>query len=235
MYRLQKLLSKIGFCSRRAAESLIISDRIRVNGQIAKIGDSWSEGDKLEVDNKIIDVSGLTEQKTEVIKYYKPRGEVVSREDKFNNNNVFSKLPSVAGKWISIGRLDLQTTGLLLFTNNGDFAHKVMHPSFSFEREYHVVTDKKISRSNMKDLLKGVPINTNQTGKFDSIELHNNFQKNYTITLSTGKNREIRNSLKYLNIKTLKLHRTKYSSIQLDDMKEGEYRYLTDDEINFLT
>ena len=228
MYRLQKLLSKIGFCSRRAAENLILSDKVRVNGQIAKIGDSWREGDKLEVDNKIIDVTSLNNQKIEIIKYYKPLGEVVSREDKFNKNNVFSKLPSVNGKWISIGRLDVLTTGLLLFTNNGDFAHKIMHPSFSIIREYYVATDKKLTQSNINSLLKGVPINDNQIGKFDSIRLQN--EKNYKVTLSTGKNREIRNSLKYLNVKTLHLHRSKYSSLELDDMKEGEYRYLTDEE-----
>ncbi len=230
MYRLQKLLSKIGLCSRRAAENLILSDKVKVNGQIAKIGDSWSQGDKLEVDNKIIDVTTLNNQKIEIIKYYKPLGEVVSREDKFNKNNVFSKLPSVNGKWISIGRLDVQTTGLLLFTNNGDFAHKIMHPSFSYMREYCVTTDKKLTESNINDLLKGVPINNNQIGKFDSIRLHNSLKKEYIVTLSTGKNREIRNSLKYLKIKTLDLHRSKYSSVELDDMKEGEYRYLTDKE-----
>ena len=230
MYRLQKLLSKIGYCSRRAAEELILSNKVRVNGKIAKIGDTWKEGDKLEVENKIVNLTNLDNQKIEIIKYYKPLGEVVSRDDKFNHNDVFSKLPPVNGKWISIGRLDIQTTGLLLFSNNGDLAHKIMHPSFSIKREYYVATDKELTKSNMKDLLNGVPINCNQVGKFDSIRLQNKQLKQYKITLSTGKNREIRNSLKYLNIKTLHLHRSKYSSLELEDMTEGEYRYLTDKE-----
>ena len=230
MYRLQKLLSKIGYCSRRAAEELILSNKVRVNGKIAKIGDTWKEGDKLEVHNKIVNLTSLSNQKIEIIKYYKPLGEVVSRDDRFNQNNVFSKLPPVNGKWISIGRLDIQTTGLLLFTNNGDLAHKIMHPSFCIKREYYVVTDKELTKSNMKDLINGVPINDNQVGKFDSIRLQNILLKQYKITLSTGKKREIRNSLKYLNIKTLHLHRSKYSSLDLDDMVEGEYRYLTDKE-----
>ncbi len=228
MYRLQKLLSKIGFCSRRAAEDLIVSGKVKVNGQIAKIGDSWKNGDKLEVGNENIDVKSLSDQKIEMIKYYKPLGEVVSRDDKFNKNNVFSKLPSVNGKWISVGRLDIQTTGLLLLTNNGDLANKVMHPSSSFQREYIARTNRKLSEFNINKLLKGVPINNNEIGKFDNIEL---IDKNlYKIILSTGKNREIRNSLKYLDIKTLELHRAKYSSIELDDMVIGEYRYLTDEE-----
>ncbi len=104
-----------------------------------------------------------------------------------------------------------------------------MHPSFCFIREYYVETDKKLSESNIFDLLKGVPINNNQIGKFDSINSLDISNK-YIITLSTGKNREIRNSLKYLNINTLNLHRSKYASLELDDMKEGEYRYLTDKE-----
>ena len=233
MYRLQKLLSKIGFCSRRAAEDLILSGKVRVNGKIALVGDSWNEGDKIEINGDIIDVSSLYDQKIEIIKYFKPLGEVVSRDDKFNQTNVFLKLPPVNGKWISIGRLDKQTTGLLLLTNNGDIAHKIMHPSFSFTREYLLNTNTELSESNVKKLLKGVPINNNEIGKFDSIKLIN--KKRYKITLSTGKNREIRNSLKFLNIETLGLHRSKYSSIQLGDMKEGEYRYLTDKEItNFL-
>ena len=230
MYRLQKLLSKIGYCSRRAAEELILSNKVRVNGKIAKIGDTWKEGDKLEVENKIVNLTSLSNQKIEIIKYYKPLGEVVSRDDRFNQNNVFSKLPPVNGKWISIGRLDIKTTGLLLFTNNGDLAHKIMHPSFCIKREYYVTTNKELTKSNMKDLLNGVPINDNQVGKFDSIRLQNILLKQYKITLSTGKKREIRNSLKYLDIKTLHLHRSKYSSVELDDMVEGEYRYLTDKE-----
>ena len=132
------------------------------------------------------------------------------------------------GKWINIGRLDVQTTGLILFTNDGDLANKLMHPSFLFTREYIVHTDKEITKIDKTHLLKGVPINNGEIGKFDYISLEgNNF---YKIILSTGKNREIRNSLSSINIKTMKLHRSKYSFIELDDMKEGEYRYLNNRE-----
>ena len=133
------------------------------------------------------------------------------------------------GKWINIGRLDTQTSGLILFTNDGDLANKLMHPSFLFTREYIAHTDKEITKIDKTHLLKGVPINNGEVGQFKSIET---LEKNsYKIILSTGKNREIRNSLKFLNIKTLKLHRTKYSSIELDDMIDGEYRYLTNEDI----
>ncbi len=232
MYRLQKLLSKIGICSRRAAEDLIISGKVKINGIEAKIGDKWQAGDQLIVNDNIIDVSNFINQKIEIIKYFKPRGEVVSRQDKFNLNNVFSKLPPVTGKWISIGRLDIQTTGLILFTNDGDLAHKIMHPSFSLKREYYVNTNRALTKDDIDSLLNGVPINKSDLGKFDSID--EIADKYYRLILSTGKNREIRNSLKHLNIKTLKLHRSKYASLDLDDMEEGEHRHLSPKEISFL-
>jgi 23S rRNA pseudouridine2605 synthase len=156
-------------------------------------------------------------------------GEIVSRSDPHNTKTVFDSLPEVDGKWINIGRLDIQTTGLILFTNDGDLANKLMHPSFSFTREYIVHTDKEITKNDKTHLLNGVPINNKEIGQFNSIET---LEKNsYKIILSTGKNREIRNSLRFLNIKTLKLHRTKYSFIELDDMSDGEYRYLTNEDI----
>lgn len=230
MYRLQKILSKIGICSRRSAEKLIESGQIKIDGRIAKLGDKWEYGDTLSVKGKVIDVSNILNQKIEVIKYYKPLGEIVSRSDPHNASTVFNNLPDVDGKWINIGRLDVQTTGLILFTNNGDLANKLMHPSFLFKREYILQTNKLLTNDDIRHLLNGVPINNGDIGKFDSIEL----QKSnlYKIILSTGKNREIRNSLNYLNIKTMKLHRTKYSFLNLDKMREGEYHYLNEEEIS---
>ena len=157
-------------------------------------------------------------------------GEIVSRSDPHNARTVFDNLPDVDGKWINVGRLDVETTGLLLFTNDGDLANILMHPSFSFKREYIVHTDKVLTKNDIIHLLKGVPINDDDIGKFENIEkLDNNI---YKVILSSGKNREIRNSLNFLKIKTLKLHRTKYSFLELDDMSEGEYRYLTKDDIS---
>ena len=230
MYRLQKLLSKIGICSRRSAEKLIESGYIKVNDSIAKVGDKWKYGDLLSIKGKDIDVDNLLYQNIEVIKYFKPLGEIVSRSDPHNARTVFDSLPDVDGKWINVGRLDVETTGLLLFTNDGDLANTLMHPSFSFKREYIVHTDKVLTKNDIIRLLKGVPINDDDIGKFENIEkLDNNI---YKVILSSGKNREIRNSLNFLKIKTLKLHRTKFSFLELDDMNEGEYRYLTKDDIS---
>ena len=228
MYRVQKLLSKIGYCSRRSAELLIQSGKIQINNKTVSIGDKWFLGDTLKVNGIEIDLSNLSSQKIEVIKYYKPLGEIVSSHDAHNSKSVFDRLPKVDGKWINIGRLDLNTTGLLLFTNDGDLANQIMHPSNNLEREYIVQTDKAISKEAMDSLLNGVPINNNQLGKFNQIS---RLDKNrYKIVLTSGKNREIRNSLKYLKLATISLHRTRYANIFLHDMKEGEYRSLTKDE-----
>ncbi len=228
MYRVHKLLSMIGYCSRRRAERLIESGQIKINNKIVSLGDRWSEGDHLEINGKAIDLSILNEQDIKIIKYHKRLGEVVSRDDPYNSNTVFKYLPAIKSRWISIGRLDLNSTGLLLFTNNGELANKIMHPSFNFEREYIVETDRLISKKNIDLLYKGVPINNGQIGKFNKIQ---NIKGNiYSLVLSTGKNREIRNSLEYVKHKTVTLKRIRYSKIQLDNLKEGEYQYLTEEE-----
>ena len=228
MYRLQKLLSLIGYCSRRTAERLIESRKIKINDSIAQVGDKWNKGDIVKINDQIINIPNISQIKLEIIKYYKPLGEVVSRADPHNSVTVFDNLPEVEGKWINIGRLDIQTTGLLLFTNDGDIANKLMHPSSSHTREYLLHTNKEMTKIEIDKLLTGVPINNGEIGKFDYISLEGN--NVYKIILSTGKNREIRNSLSSINIKTMKLHRSKYSFIELDDMKEGEYRYLNNRE-----
>ena len=224
MYRVQKLLSKIGYCSRRSAEQLIKSGKIKINDKIVSLGDKWYQGDTVKVNDKQIDLTLALDQIIEIIKYYKPIGEVVSMRDSYNSNSVFDHLPEVKGKWINIGRLDLNTSGLILFTNNGDLANKIMHPSNNFDREYLVETDKPISQDSMRALLKGVPINDGQIGKFNHISKKRT--KIYSIILSTGKNREIRNSLTQVSIKTISLHRIRYSQILIGDLKPGEYRNL---------
>jgi pseudouridine synthase len=199
MYRVQKLLSKIGYCSRRSAEQLIESGKIKINDKIVSLGDKWYRGDIVKVNDKQIDLTLAFDQVVEIIKYYKPIGEVVSMRD-------------------------LNTSGLILFTNNGDLANKIMHPSNNFDREYLVETDKPISQDSMRALLKGVPINDGQIGKFNHISKKRT--KIYSIILSTGKNREIRNSLTQVSIKTISLHRIRYSQILIGDLKPGEYRNL---------
>ena len=228
MYRVQKLLSKIGYCSRRTAEQLIEAGHIKVNDKVVTLGDKWSDGDVVKVKDVIIDLALAFEQEIEIIKYNKPIGEVVSMNDPHNTNRVFDHLPEVKGKWINIGRLDINTSGLMLFTNNGDLANKIMHPSSNLEREYILETNKPLSMTSINRLLAGVRINDGLIGKFDYISPKgNNF---YNVILSTGKNREIRNSVRQVGMKTISLKRVRYAKILIDDLREGEYRYLNIDE-----
>ena len=228
MYRVQKLLSKIGYCSRRTAEQLIKAGQIKVNEKVVTLGDKWSDGDVVKVRDVIVDLALAFEQKIEIIKYNKPIGEVVSMKDPHNKDRVFDHLPEVRGKWINIGRLDINTSGLILFTNNGDLANKIMHPSNNLEREYILETNKPLSMNSINRLLAGVQINNGQIGKFDCITSNGN--NSYNIILSTGKNREIRNSVRQVGIKTVSLKRVRYAQILIDDLREGEYRYLNIDE-----
>ena len=228
MYRVQKLLSKIGYCSRRTAEQLIKAGHIKVNDKVVTLGDKWSDGDVVKVKDVIVDLALAFEQEIEIIKYNKPIGEVVSMNDPHNTNRVFDHLPEVKGKWINIGRLDINTSGLMLFTNNGDLANKIMHPSNNLEREYILETNKPLSMTSINRLLAGVRINDGQIGRFDYISSNdNNF---YNVILSTGKNREIRNSVRQVGMKTISLKRVRYAKILIDDLIEGEYRYLSIDE-----
>ena len=228
MYRVQKLLSKIGYCSRRTAEQLIEAGHIKVNDKVVTLGDKWSDGDVVKVKDVIVDLALAFEQEIEIIKYNKPIGEVVSMNDPHNTNRVFDHLPEVKGKWINIGRLDINTSGLMLFTNNGDLANKIMHPSNNLEREYILETNKPLSMTSINRLLAGVRINDGQIGKFDYISPKgNNF---CNVILSTGKNREIRNSIRQVGMKTVSLKRVRYAKILIDDLREGEYRYLNINE-----
>ena len=228
MYRVQKLLSKIGYCSRRTAEQLIKAGQIKVNEKVVTLGDKWSDGDVVKVRDVIVDLTLAFEQKIEIIKYNKPIGEVVSMKDPHNKDRVFDHLPEVRGKWINIGRLDINTSGLILFTNNGDLANKIMHPSNNLEREYILETNKPLSMNSINRLLAGVQINNGQIGKFDCITSNGN--NSYNIILSTGKNREIRNSVRQVGMKTISLKRVRYAEILIDELRDGEYRYLNIDE-----
>ena len=232
MYRVQKLLSKIGYCSRRSAEQLIVSGVIKINNKVITIGDKWHKRDSLiAINNKEIDVSNALSQVIEIIKYYKPLGGAYSRGKTHITQEqyliIFLMLKEMDKYWKTRFKYNWTT----LFTNDGDLANKVMHPSSSFDREYIVKTDKPITQNSMNSLLLGVPINENQVGKF--IKIIKNGKNIYRIILSTGKNREIRNSLKYVNLETLSLKRVKYSKIKLDDMIEGEFRYLTKKRKNY--
>ena len=153
--KLQKVLARSGYGSRREMERWIEKGRVAVNGRIATLGDRVDRKARIEVDGKPVDSAG--QEKTRVLLYHKPPGEVCSRKDPEGRRTVFDRLPGLkTGRWISIGRLDYNTSGLLLFTTDGELANVLMHPSSNIEREYMVRVKGEVTEETFKALQAGV-------------------------------------------------------------------------------
>ena len=152
--RLQKVMAQSGYGSRRNIEILIAQGHITVNGQAAKLGDAVGPGDKVKLDGTLINLR-FGAERLRVLMYHKPEGEIVSRDDPEKRPTVFDKLPKVnGGRWVSVGRLDLNTGGLLLFTTNGELANRLTHPRFEVEREYAVRVMGEIDDEKREKLLR---------------------------------------------------------------------------------
>ena len=149
--RLQKVLARAGFGSRRHLEDLIREGRIQVNGKIAELGCKISGEERIVVDGKAVQLTATQSAVPQVLMYHKPVGEICSRDDPEGRKTVFSNLPKPhTGRWISVGRLDISTSGLLLFTTDGELAHRLMHPSQEIEREYAVRLLGKVDMEMLK-------------------------------------------------------------------------------------
>ena len=236
MYRVQKILSMMGVLSRRECEKNIILGLIKVNDVIATLGTKVMIGDAISFDNhRYIVSSDLFNLKVKILVYYKPSGEIVTSKDNADRKTVFENLPSIIGKWINIGRLDLETSGLLLFTNNGDIANKMMHPSSNISRTYEVLIKGSFTDIKKNKCLNGLDIGMSEIGKFDSVEKCNRTDKKYIVTLKTGKNREVRRVFRSVDCIVINLKRIQYDNIHLENLIAGGYRYLTDTEIKSLS
>ena len=233
MYRVQKILSMIGILSRRECEKLLLQKKIKINDSIATIGAKVKIGDKISVNKKTYIVSSeIFKSKIKVIAYYKSVGELVTVKDDRCRKNVFSHLPDVNGKWINIGRLDMNTSGLLLFTNNGDIANALMHPSSKIQRVYEVSVTGNITKEKIVLSKKGIDIGKGEIGKFlNIVQINNELPNTYKVTLITGKNREIRRVFDSLDCKVVKLKRIKYAIVELGNLKVNKYRNLNREEV----
>lgn len=157
--RIQKVLSRAGVGSRRQIESWIREGRIKVNGKTASLGEQITSGDKVKLDDRVIRFQGSAKDKTRVLAYYKPAGEICSRSDPRHKKTVFDSIPRLRkGRWINIGRLDINTTGLLLFTNDGELANRLMHPSNEVEREYAIRVLGQVSDKQIQNMKQGVKL-----------------------------------------------------------------------------
>ena len=231
--RLQKFLAKSGIGSRRYCEELIKSKKIKVNGQIALIGSSVNENDEVEYDGNII---SFTESEIRLLMLNKPEGVLSSNKKEKNIPIVFDFLPEGKSKtrWISIGRLDINSSGLMLFTNDGTFANYCMHPSSSIDREYLVRARGDFTKEKKEKMLSGIKIDDDIYRFTDIVEGEKQSSNQwFSVCLMSGKNREVRKIFNAVGLEISRLKRTRFGPIFLpSSLKKGGYIELSSKEID---
>jgi 23S rRNA pseudouridine2605 synthase len=234
--KLHKVLAQSGLGSRLEMEQLITEGRISVNNQPAHIGQRVQWGDQVKVNGKPLRIR-IDPPPARVIAYHKPTGEVVTHDDPQNRPTVFRRLPKLfQGKWQSVGRLDLNTEGLLLFTSSGELANRLMHPRFGLEREYAVRVLGKLSNEEKQKLLDGVQLEDGMA-QFGSIEDGGGEGSNawYRVTISEGRNREVRRMIESVGHAVSRLIRIRYGAMMLPrGLKRGAHMELDEQDINAL-
>ena len=234
--RLHKRLAQAGYGSRRVIEEWIRAGRITVNGQKAQIGASVALGDVVSIDGKIVNWERSLTPSQRVLIYNKPNGEVCTRSDPEGRATVFDRLPRVDGRWVAVGRLDFTTLGLLLFTNDGELAHRLMHPSSGMEREYAVRVLGQVDEDMLRRLREGVMLEDG-TAQFDVIMDAGGQGSNhwYHVIVHEGRNREVRRLWESQGVTVSRLIRVRYGPVTLPKgLLPGRYRELDEDEVNTL-
>ena len=233
MERLQKVIANLGYCSRRHAEELIVNNKVKVNGNIVNVlGSQVKKGDTIEVEGNILDNNKNYE-------YYllnKPR-EVISAPSDDKGRKTVVDLINTDTRIYPIGRLDYDTTGIILLTNDGELANKLMHPSSNIDKVYIAKVNGIVTGLDIKKLRNGVIIDGRKTGKsrvkLKSVDKKNN-KSIVEITIHEGRNHQVRKMFEVLGYEVIKLRREKYAFLTLDKVKVGEYRKLTFKEVTTL-
>jgi len=231
--RLHKVLASCGFGSRRAMEEMILAGRITVNREPADVGQKVGPGDEVRINGELVKVR-FAEPRTRILMYHKTAGEIVTRDDPEGRPTVFERLPNIGnGKWIAIGRLDFNTEGLLLFTNSGELANKMMHPRYEVEREYAVRVMGLLTSEQQQALLTGIELEDGP-GKVEKLEDGGGEGSNhwYHVVLKEGRNREVRRLVEALGLTVSRLIRTRYGSVAMPSrLKRGQTLELLPEEV----
>jgi 23S rRNA pseudouridine2605 synthase len=237
--KLHKVLAQAGLGSRLEMEQLIAEGRIAVNNQSAHVGQRIQFGDQIKIDGRMVKPR-IAPPPARVLAYHKPVGEVVTHDDPQNRPTVFRKLPRLQpgqGKWQSVGRLDLNTEGLLLFTNSGELANRLMHPRFGLEREYAVRVLGALNEEEKQRLLDGVPLDDG-LAQFSSIKEEGQSEganQWYRVTISEGRNREVRRMVESVGHAVSRLIRIRYGAMMLPrGLRRGLWMELGERDIRAL-
>ncbi len=235
--RLQKVLAQAGLGSRRVIEERIIAGEIRVNGNVAEIGSSLRNGDRVELDGKAFMAVPTPSDEVQALVYHKPEGELTTTDDPEGRHTVFERLPRLKGaRWIAIGRLDMNTTGLLLLTTDGELAHAMMHPSRELEREYVCRIHGHVTEEHLEQLRKGVMLDDGPA-HFDEIHVISMGDNHswFRVVLKEGRNREVRRMWESIGTQVARLKRIRYGVIELPrELRRGHHRLLEESQIKNL-
>ncbi len=215
--KLQKVLARVGLGSRREIEQWIVAGRLKINQAVATLGDRVGLEDKVELDGRLVRLQSEADIPQRVIIYHKPAGEVCTRHDPEGRPTVFEAFPKIRGKrWILIGRLDFNTSGLLLATTDGELANRLMHPSSEIEREYAVRIVGRIDARVAERLKQGVKLDDG-LARFDDIRDAGGEGLNhwYHVILREGRNREVRRLFESQNLKVSRLIRVRFGTVTL--------------------
>ena len=235
--KLHKVLASRGLGSRREMERWIEAGRVKVNGKRATLGDRVSHSDKIVVDGKAIDMAQAARRRRRVLAYNKPEGEVTTRSDPEGRPTVFDRLPPLHNeRWVVVGRLDINTSGLLLFTNDGELANKLMHPSTEIEREYACRILGDVDEAMLRRLQQGVLLDDGMA-RFGSIRVQGGRGANrwFTATIREGRNREVRRLWESQEVTVSRLKRIRYGNVAIPSLlRPGDWLDLDKKDVDTL-
>nr|WP_246535105.1 pseudouridine synthase [Methylomonas paludis] len=227
---MQKVLARAGLGSRREIERWIQEGRLTVNNAQVALGYHLKPGDYLQINGRVVKWDKYTDQPTRVVVYHKPAGEMVTRHDPEGRPTIFSRLPKLAvGRWIAVGRLDINTSGLILVTNNGELANRLMHPSRQVEREYAVRILGDVEESTLERLRQGVELEDGPA-HFDEIRYYagEGANKWYYVVVKQGRNRLVRRLWESQGVKVSRLIRVRYGEVVLPERVRANDHYELD-------